>query len=63
MLALIDESARAGHGPFHYVVAAAVIVADDMATRSALISAVAVGSRRNPFHWASEGPTMRTRLL
>ena len=63
MRAALDETYPELRGGIAYVVAATVVVADEAATAAALSTVVIEPGRKRPFHWHSEGPTAKTRLV
>lgn len=59
--AVVDEATPEGRGGIYYVVTAAVLL--DVAQVRTAIAGVLPSGRRRPFHWASEGPQARERML
>jgi len=63
MLAALDETYPELAGGIAYVVAATVLVADEDETRAMLAEVLDAHGRTRPFHWHSEGPLARSRML
>lgn len=63
MKAAIDESTPELPGGIAYIVAAAVVIADEAVTAAALANVLIHPQRKRPFHWHDEGPTARRRLI
>lgn len=62
MIAACDETTPEGPDGIFCVVTAAVILADEAATKAALEGVLPKG-RNRPFHWHREGPAARTAML
>ena len=64
-LLLVDESDDIVHGGLTYVVACAVVLSGDVALVAAHLQTVLSvnPNRERPFHWSTEGPILRTRML
>lgn len=63
MLAALDETYPELAAGIAYVVAATVLVADENETRAMVAEVLDAHGRTRPFHWHSEGPLARNRML
>ncbi len=61
IVAVIDETAPADRGGIYYVVTAAIMLDPDVVRHG--LAEVVPSDRIRPFHWASEGPRARTRMI